>query len=314
MISFRYHIITIVAIFLAVGLGLLVGNTVVQPSLVRDLERRTNYLSNSLADRWAEVGDLKARVGQLERAGNVLRQLDNGGLTGVPVVVVTHQGVDAGLLAETRAALDEAQADTVAVLTMSDQMAAVDDATRQRLATILGEPSDIDAATLQRRAAEILAERLAVGPPRRDVPPPPDDVLDKLLTDPDGFLTSPGITRDDLQRIGGRDEVVVVISGGQGDPAVQPKDFMVPLVEALAARGARVAAGESASTDYAFVGILRAVPADVLQPGTIVTVDDLDFPIGGAALVLGLERLLGSAEGGDYGIKEGATSSIPPRQ
>ena len=314
MISFRYHIITIVAIFLAVGLGLLVGNTVVQPSLVRDLERRTNYLSNSLADRWAEVGDLKARVGQLERAGNVLRQLDNGGLTGVPVVVVTHQGVDAGLLAETRAALDEAQADTVAVLTMSDQMTAVDDATRQRLATILGEPSDIDAATLQRRAAEILAERLAVGPPRRDVPPPPDDVLDKLLTDPDGFLTSPGITRDDLQRIGGRDEVVVVISGGQGDPAVQPKDFMVPLVEALAARGARVAAGESASTDYAFVGILRAVPADVLQPGTIVTVDDLDFPIGGAALVLGLERLLGSAEGGDYGIKEGATSSIPPRQ
>jgi hypothetical protein len=197
---------------------------------------------------------------------------------------------------------------------MSDRMAAVDDATRQRLATILGEPSDIDAATLQRRAAEILAERLAVGPPRRDVPPPPDDVLDKLLTDPDGFLTSPGITRDDLQRIGGRDEVVVVISGGQGDPAVQPKDFMVPLVEALAARGARVAAGESASTDYAFVGILRAVPADVLQPGTIVTVDDLDFPIGGAALVLGLERLLGSAEGGDYGIKEGATSSIPPRQ
>jgi CTP:molybdopterin cytidylyltransferase MocA len=314
VISFRYHIITIVAIFLAVGLGLLVGNTVVQPSLVRDLERRTNYLSNSLADRWAEVGDLKARVGQLERAGNVLRQLDNGGLTGVPVVVVTHQGVDAGLLAETRAALDEAQADTVAVLTMSDRMAAVDDATRQRLATILGEPSDIDAATLQRRAAEILAERLAVGPPRRDVPPPPDDVLDKLLTDPDGFLTSPGITRDDLQRIGGRDEVVVVISGGQGDPAVQPKDFMVPLVEALAARGARVAAGESASTDYAFVGILRAVPADVLQPGTIVTVDDLDFPIGGAALVLGLERLLGSAEGGDYGIKEGATSSIPPRQ
>jgi CTP:molybdopterin cytidylyltransferase MocA len=314
VISFRYHIITIVAIFLAVGLGLLVGNTVVQPSLVRDLERRTNYLSNSLADRWAEVGDLKARVGQLERAGNVLRQLDNGGLTGVPVVVVTHQGVDAGLLAETRAALDEAQADTVAVLTMSDQMTAVDDATRQRLATILGEPSDIDAATLQRRAAEILAERLAVGPPRRDVPPPPDDVLDKLLTDPDGFLTSPGITRDDLQRIGGRDEVVVVISGGQGDPAVQPKDFMVPLVEALAARGARVAAGESASTDYAFVGILRAVPADVLQPGTIVTVDDLDFPIGGAALVLGLERLLGSAEGGDYGIKEGATSSIPPRQ
>jgi RNA-binding protein YhbY len=312
VISFRYHIITIVAIFLAVGLGLLVGNTVVQPSLVRDLERRTNDLRDSLADRWAEVGDLNARVGQLERAGDVLRQLDSGGLTGVPVVIVTHQGVDAGLLAETRAALDEAQADTVAVLTMTDRMAVVDDATRQRLATILGEASDADAATLQRRAAEILAERLAVGPPRRDMPPTPDDLLDKLLTDPDGFLTSPGITRDDLQGIGGRDQVVIVVSGGQGDPTIPAKDFMIPLVEGLVAHGARIAAGESASSDYAFIGDLRTDPA--VSDGVIVTVDDLDFPIGGAALVLGLERLLASAEGGDYGIKEGATSPIPPQQ
>ena len=312
MISFRYHIITIVAIFLAVGLGLLVGNTVVQPSLVRDLERRTNDLRDSLADRWAEVGDLRDRVGQLERAGDVLRQLDSGGLTGVSVVVVTHQGVEAGLLAETRAALDEAQADTVAVLTITDRMAVVDDATRQRLATILGEPSDTDAAVLQRRAAEILAERLAVGPPHRDVPPVPDDVLDKLLTDPDGFLTSPGITLDDLQRIGGRDQVVIVVSGGQGEPTVPAKDFMIPLVEGLVAHGARIAAGESASSDYAFVGDLRTDPA--VSDRVIVTVDDLDLPIGGAALVLGLERLLASAEGGDYGIKEGATSPIPPQQ
>lgn len=312
MISFRYHIITIVAIFLAVGLGLLVGNTVVQPNLVNDLRRRTDELSSSLAEVRAEVGGLRVRMGYLEAAGDVLRQLDNGGLTGVPVVVVTQQGVDQDLLAETRAALDEAQADTVAVLTMTDRMAAVDADVRQRLATILGASPDADIATLQRRAAEMLAERLAVGPPHRDVTPPPADVLDKLLTDPDGVLTSPGTTAADLERIGGPGQIVIGVSGGQGDPVIQPKDFMIPLVEGLVEHGARVAAGENTSSDYGFVGDLRSDPA--IADGVIVTVDDLDFPIGGAALVLGLERLLGSAEGGDYGIKDGATSSIPPQR
>jgi len=312
MISFRYHIITIVAIFLAVGLGLLVGNTVVQPALVSKLQSQTEQLRSEVQDLEQTWADLRAQARDLEAAGDILPQVDPGTLAGVPVVVVTHQGVGAGLLAETRAALDEARADTVAVLTMTDRMAAVDDATRQRLAMILGEPSGTDAAALQRRAAEMLAERLAVGPPRRDVPPAPDDVLDKLLTDPDGFLTSPGITAGDLQRIGGPGEVVIVVSGGQGDPVIQPKDFMIPLVEGLTAHGARVAAGESASSDYGFIGDLRSDPS--IADGVIVTVDDLDFPIGGAALVLGLERLLGSAEGGDYGIKDGATSSIPPQQ
>jgi hypothetical protein len=43
----------------------------------------------------------------------------------------------------------------------------------------------------------------------------------------------------------------------------------------------------------------------------MVTVDDLDFSVGGAALVLGLERLL-LGQGGNYGIKAGATAPLPP--
>lgn len=311
MISFRYHIITIVAIFLAVGLGLLVGNTIVQPSLVDDLRRRTDDLRTALAaERAAEEG-LRARVAQLERAGDVLRALDAGGLVGVPVVVVTQQGVGSDLIAQTRAALSEARADTLAFLTVTDRMASVDDGVRQRLATILGASADADVAALQRRAAAMLAERLAAGPPRRDAAAP-EDVLDRLLTDPDGFLTSPGIKPADLERIGGRDQVVIVVAGGEGDPVIQPNDFMIPLVEGLVADGARVAAGESAASTYGFVDDLRSDPS--ISDGAIVTVDDLDFPIGGAALVLGVERLLLDGAGGDYGIKDGAADPIPPQR
>jgi hypothetical protein len=38
----------------------------------------------------------------------------------------------------------------------------------------------------------------------------------------------------------------------------------------------------------------------------LVTVDDLDLAAGGAALVLGLDRLLLSGDGGAYGTKDGA--------
>ena len=44
MISFRYHIFTIVAIFLAVGLGVLMGTSVVQPALIDNLERQVGDL------------------------------------------------------------------------------------------------------------------------------------------------------------------------------------------------------------------------------------------------------------------------------
>jgi hypothetical protein len=44
----------------------------------------------------------------------------------------------------------------------------------------------------------------------------------------------------------------------------------------------------------------------------VVTVDDLDGSMGGAALVLGLDELLATGEGGAYGIKDGARLLPPP--
>jgi len=107
--------------------------------------------------------------------------------------------------------------------------------------------------------------------------------------------------------------LVIVLSGGRGEPLIDPQDFFVPLVEGLVERGATVAAGESVSTDYPFVPALRADGAagDGTEP-SMVTVDDLDFSVGGAALVLGLERLLVLGQGGNYGIKAGATAPLPP--
>jgi hypothetical protein len=313
LISFRYHIFTIVAIFLAVGLGLLFGSSVVQPALIKDLRRQTNGLTEDLSDTRAQVSDLEAQVAALQKAGDILPSLDPGTLTGRSVILVTHDAVDPRMLSQARLSLSEAAVKMVAELSITDRMAVGDEPSREALAQLLGMASDTETPTLQASAAEVLAQRLAVGAPRRAVPPTGPDILDDLLTA--NFLTttpgSPSISRGDLPGIGGKDQLVIVVSGGRGEPLIDPELFFVPLVEGLVQRGALVAAGESASTEYPFVPALRADGA--AGDGTrMVTVDDLDFSVGGAALVLGLERLLLLGQGGNYGIKAGATAALPP--
>jgi hypothetical protein len=99
-----------------------------------------------------------------------------------------------------------------------------------------------------------------------------------------------------------------VLAGGQDEePAMSPDQFAVPLVRALSELGVPVAAGESSTTVVPFVAGVRDGGTDGL-----VTVDDLDLSMGGAALVLGLDDLIDSGRGGAYGIKDGAEPLPPP--
>ena len=309
MISFRYHIFTIVAIFLAIGIGLLVGNTVVQPGLVNDLRNRTDKLSVTAEELRGQVGILENQMSNFQRASDILPLVDRGGLIGVRVAIVTYDGVDSTLLSEVQNALATARADLVAVLSVTDRMAAADDATRKQLASLLGMPPDADPTELQAQAASSMAQRLADGLPR--LSGSSTDVLDELLRGE--FLRfppgSPKVSEGALAQFGGKGLVILVVAGGLGEPIVPTDAFMVPLVDALVQRGATVAAAESASTEYPFIATLRSNPPADGAP--MVTVDDADFSIGGAALVLGLERLLLLGQGGDYGIK-GDVRPIPP--
>ncbi len=312
MISFRYHVFTIVAIFLAVALGIAVGNAYVQPALVRSLQRQTEGLRTHLHDLEAKYTQLQGEVGQLARAGDILPVVDGRELAGRPVIIVTQDGSDPELLSSARDALDEAQADVVAVLSVTDRLALRDGQPHTDLAKIVGLPAGAASDQVVAAAAERLAQRLAAGSPRRGAHPGGDDILDELLRGqyvavPRG---APSVSEADLSQIGGQGEIVVALAGGAQPSSVPPDVFMIPFVRALIAHGATVAAGDTASTVDPFVDILRD---DADLDGTqLVTVDDLGWPIGGAALVLGLERSLTVGQGGDYGIRDGAEAPIPP--
>jgi hypothetical protein len=227
--------------------------------------------------------------------------LTSGRLSGTPVVIVTQAGVEDEVLAQARDALESAGARILTAVSATDQLVSEDPTTQEQLATIVGEPT-ASADELPRLAAESLAQGLS---PSTTVIG--SEVLGDLLSA--GFLApiGPGPSQATLQEVGGPGQVVVVLSGGRGDePALPPEAFAVPLVERLTGLGVPVAAGESLLTDYPYVSLLRADAID-----GIVTVDDLDQSMGGAALVLGLEDLLTSGTGGAYGVKDGA-EPLPP--
>lgn len=303
MISLRYHVVTIVAIFLALAIGLLAGGAFVQPALQEELKNRTDAAEARAEELRSEIDDLHTEISGLGAfADAVTPMLTDGKLSGTPVVVVTQTGVEDSVLSEVQSALASAGARVLTTVSATDELVSKDPATQGQLATIVGEPT-ASADELPTLAAQALA--LGLSPSTSVVG---GDVLDKLLSA--GFLApiGPGPSQATLDEIGQPGQVVVVLSGGRGDnePTLPPEDFAVPLVTRLAGLSVPVAAGESLLSDYPYVSLVR----DAATDGT-VTVDDLDRTMGGAALVLGLEDLIATGAGGDYGVKDGA-DPLPP--
>jgi hypothetical protein len=305
VISLRYHVVTIVAVFLSLALGLLAGSAFVQPRLVDQLKKQTDQLRTEARDLRSEITDIRAQVTALGGfADAALPYLAEGRLLAEPVVIVAQEGVQDSVIAESQRALNAGGANVIATFSARAKLASIDETDQRQLAQILGQP-DAAPEELPGLAASAIATRLATAGKRPD--PANPDVLHELLSA--GFLTSIGSQVSDatLEQIGGPTQVVVVLSGGPNEePSIAPETFAVPMIQALETAGLFVAAGQSRDSAFAFVEQLRADGND-----GIVTVDDLDASMGGAALVLGLQRLIVSGLGGAYGLADG-TEVLPP--
>ena len=66
MISFRYHLVSIVAVFLALGLGILAGTTVINQQVVKGLKSRTKAAERDVASYRRQLFDIRDQVGDLQ--------------------------------------------------------------------------------------------------------------------------------------------------------------------------------------------------------------------------------------------------------
>lgn len=306
MISFRFHLVSLVAVFLALGVGVLTGTTVINQRVVGRLESQTENLEVSRDELRQELANLEAQTEALRQFGEqAALPVLAGRLADREVVLLTQDGTSEEALTGVRRALEAAGARVVASLAAGGRMAGVTEGDREALALILGMDSAESSDSLAAEAALLLGNRLAGGPNGTDG-------LEQLLSEDFLVVQGPELTETGLRSLGGSGQAFVIVAGGPAASALEPASFLVPLAHNLALAGMPVVVGEPASAgqeaeEPPFVTALRG---DAEVSTLLSSQDNVDQLPGQVGLALALEDVLGG-ETGHYGVKEGASQLMP---
>jgi Copper transport outer membrane protein, MctB len=316
LINLRYHIVSLVAVFLAMALGIVIGSTVLKEGANRATLTALNATSQELqrtsADLRARNDELLALNGQWQRFGDAeLPALVRGRLEGRAAVVLDTDKVDDGTRRAVTDALKAAGARVDAQLTFSSQRLALGgDGDRSILGALL-TIGDATPETLRQELVNQLTGRLAQ--PR--LLPRGSSKSGDLLTalSQTKFLSSMKLTdpvKKGAAALPQPGALFVVIGPTGGSTALTPQEFLIPLVDELSRFSTTVVAVERADGTDSWVQTMRA-QRDVAA--RVSSVDDVSVAFGQMALVLALERRLQSGPVGHYGTKGGATSELPPQ-
>jgi len=307
MVNLRYHIVSLVAVFLALGIGVVMGSTVIDRGIVDVLNGRVRRVENSLKtmrDANRHQGD-QLRVWS-DFAAQAQDQLLVGRLKDVPVLLVGVTGVDRRPVEDLRDQLLVANARVEGTLWLTRKLRLDDDAATRALAQAIDVAPD--RPDVVRRA---LTARLGGSLTTGSAPAP--NVLNALRDS--GFVdfeAPPGAAAEigrDLSGLLLPGTRTVLVSGAGAQ--VADDQLAIPLAQTMAEQGAPAIAAEAGQDTRGgrsvFVGLLRN-NSDV--SGRITTVDNLESLVGQVAVVLAIGELA-APRYGHFGVGPDAQRLLP---
>lgn len=294
MINFRYHVVTLVAVFMAIGVGVLFGATFIDQNIVTGLEKAQVRLGT-------RNDSLRGRILRLQQENDLLRgfstsardRIVRGSLKDRPVIMLRFESTPANVLDAVTSTLRVAGARLDGTLNLSDELDLRSEDSRRRLAAAVGSTAS-DARSL----SGLLVAQLSSALQSRD-----PGFLAKLAAA--GLSTGEGNPLGDPapNAAPGPPQAVVVL-GGKTSAEFNAR-LVVPLVQAMASAPMVIAVAEP-GTAAALLKPLRD------QSGLrLVTVDSVDEAMGQAALAVGLQAAF-AGRFGNYGLGDRATSALPP--
>ncbi|MBW3548820.1 MAG: copper transporter, partial [Actinobacteria bacterium] len=157
MVNFRYHIISIVAVFLALAVGVVMGSAVIDRAVVGTLREQQAAIGRRIDEVRQENGELQARLVEQEQTSEQLadegsQRLLSGALTGVPVVVVAVNSTESSALDDVVEVLRTADADYEGTVKLTERLALTSEEQRRDLARALGAPEEREVSELRVRA------------------------------------------------------------------------------------------------------------------------------------------------------------------
>ena len=294
MINLRYHIVSITAVFLALGIGVAMGSTLIQRATIDTLENRLDDQKQRLEETDAENERLEAELAAVEQLNSqfgaqATEQLLQGRLDQVPIMIFAAEGIDEAGLDGVKRSIVNAGADFRGTFRTTERLALETEDDVADLAVVLDNPSsdpdELRAVLIRRFGAALL--RAAEVPTEDDtpvitVPPAPSTTTTSL---PPGPTTQPApLPPTTTPPEGGPGPSTTVpppttTTSTTTTTIPQPDEVAVGLIQGLVFNGFLIyeppATGAPQtspvpvdSARYAFVSGADAVPAneDFLQP------------------------------------------------
>ena len=317
MIDFRYHLVSIVAVFLALAIGIVLGSTELRGAAFTALDRTSSALSAKLNAANNENSSLQQQVnGDKAFAQAAEPVLLAHLLDGKRAVIITAPGAPAGVVNGITTALGDAGASVTGQVALTTKFADTAGSNLSLLNQLTQQvtPSGMTLAngSPQQQAAQVLASAIlssSSGQPGSSQPgngqasQSAQTILQSYAQG--GFLTISG-------QPASRATLAVIVTAaspaaaGNPDPANQA---IVSLATELgqASQATVVAGASAASGPGSAIAAVRASGA----ANTASTVDNADAVSGQIVAVQALEQQVHGHKPGSYGTQPDASAAAP---
>ena len=337
MVNFRFHIVSLTAVLLALGIGLVLGTTFLDDATVHQLESQLDGLETNLDEARARNDQQQESLGRFEDEAAQLderlgERLYAGQLQDEPVLVIATEGVDGAWADGVLRSLAQADADALGVWWLSDRLVLDDDEEVTDLAAALELNTDVSDRLMDNLVgglADVLfgavdvsesgtgdqAPGVAGGGTAEPAEPP---LLARLREA--GFVSYqiPEGVDGDIIALPSSGLRVIVLDGPDG--AMPATDVLVPMLSDLTVDGPApvvatqptVVSGDDIDPDRQ-PRLVGAVRDDDELSERVSSVDNLDQVAGGVATLLAtVDAEPGAPVIGSYGSGDGADELLPP--
>jgi len=312
MIDFRYHLVSIVAIFLALSLGLLLGSTALAGPVQRGLNGLSKAEQRQINNLLQEKAQLQGQISSenqfaLTNAPAMLHDV----LAGQRVALVLAPGAPGSITSGVEQALRTAGAKVTGSLQLDPAFFDTSAAASQKLSQVAAQYAQpagvILTGTAQAQASELLAHVIMTqGTAGQPVPGEQDPVSVQAVQGlaGGGYLTKSGQPWN-------RATLAVVVTPAtppSTDDANAESQALVTLAQQLnlAGLGTVVAGTISGSGPGSAIDVMRAGG----RTGHLSSVDNADYPIGQIVVAQALaDRQNG--RNGNYGVTATASAAGP---
>ncbi|MBX5463941.1 MAG: copper transporter [Clostridia bacterium] len=300
MIDLRTHVISLVAVFLALGIGLLLGLsladrqpvTQTQQGLITRLESQYDRLRGENESLAGRVQQLSQSLAQEQQAhGELLDLLVGGRLQGLRVALFDLGSPDEE--SAVRSLLEQAGAQVTLVATFLGPLEPPRSSDWEAWSAALGLPAD-DRQGLEQAAVQALVAQL--GTPLQAPGPGGGRVDGPLFA---RLAIEEGLLRASVFQPGPYDAALVLV-GLDGFSSRQAADLAGGLLAALRQNGVRAVAAEPST-------LQPSVVTPLARTQGVSSVDDIDHVAGQVSAVY----LLGGLASGSYGTKPGTQAPYP---